>query len=437
MGMIGRGSLAVLMLSILAANASAAGFTVNEHAAAELGTAYAGAAAAAEDASTIADNPAGLVWFDRAQFVVSGTLAVPSLPFTNTGSTLITGAPTPGANADGGSVVPLPNLFVSMPLTRDLAAGLGLFPAFGLATEYPGGWVGRYHALSTDLTSFDLAPTISYRVTPLLSVGLSPVARYTKVKFSNAIDFGTIGAGFGVPGAVPGGQDGAIKVKASDWSFGLNGGILLEPTPTTRVGIAYFYNGATHLSGTAEFARSAIGNIVAAASGAFANTGASGAIDYPDHFNVGVVQQLLPGIDIRAGLTWTRWSSFKQLRISFANPSQPSAVTVENWRDTYNVALGMTYALAPRWTLRAGIAYDQTPVRGAAFRTPRIPDANRITPAIGAGYKLTDSTRIDVAYEHIFGGLVGLDVTSATGDTLAGRTSLSADLLALQLTVRY
>jgi long-chain fatty acid transport protein len=217
----------VLILCLSATKGLSAGFSLNEHSAAELGTSYAGAAAAAEDASTIADNPAGLVRLDRPQFVVSGTLVVPSLAFTNLGSTLVTGAPTSGANANGASTVLLPNLFASMPLTNDLAIGLGIFPSFGLATDYPADWVGRYHAQATHLTSLDFAPTIAYRVAPGFSIGLSPVARYTDIKYSNAIDFGTIGAGAGLPGSVPGADDGSATVKTSAWSFGLNGGVQL------------------------------------------------------------------------------------------------------------------------------------------------------------------------------------------------------------------
>jgi long-chain fatty acid transport protein len=306
-----------------------------------------------------------------------------------------------------------------------------------LATDYAADWVGRYHAQVTHLTSLDFAPTIAYRVAPGFSIGLSPVARYADIKYSNAIDFGTIGAGAGLPGSVPGADDGSATVKTSAWSFGLNGGVLLEPTATTRVGIAYFYNSTAQSSGSAQFTRSAVGDIVAAASGAFTNTNASARIGYPDHLNIGVVQQLSPEIDVRGGFTWTQWNSFKEVRIAFGNPNQPDATTAENWRDTYSFALGMTYKPAARWVLRTGISYDQTPVRAAVFRNPRLPDANRITPAIGAGYQLTDSTSIDLAYEHILGGSVGLNVVSATGDTLVGKTNLSADIVALQLTIRY
>src|SRR5204863_282294 len=74
-------------------SAAAAGFAIQERAAAELGVGYAGAAAAAEDASSIADNPAGIARLTAPQLLVTGTFAVPTLPFTDAGSVLPTGKP--------------------------------------------------------------------------------------------------------------------------------------------------------------------------------------------------------------------------------------------------------------------------------------------------------------------------------------------------------
>ena len=96
-----------------------------------------------------------------------------------------------------------------------------------------------------------------------------------------------------------------------------------------------------------------------------------------------------------------------------------------------------TYQWNPALVLRAGLSYDQTPVPDPVHRDARLPDASRYGVSIGAGYKLTDATSIDVAYAHLFGGSVGLDVTSSTGDRLVGTTRLSADILAFQLNVRY
>lgn len=416
--------------------ALSAGFAIEDHPASQTGAADAGAAAAAEDAGTIADNPAGIARLSGAQTVLSTVLVGSTLPFANTGSRLADGAAI-GGNSDGGTLAPLPNLFFAAPATERLSIGLGLSPNFGLATTYPSGWVGRYLALTTRLTTFDIAPTVAYKVTPRLSIGVSPVARYSKFKASNAIDFGAIAAASGVPGAVPGGADGGVLLRASGWSFGFNGGALWEPIDGTRLGIAYFHNDAAGLGGTASFRRPRLGEAIAAASGAFVDGDISGLASYPDRLNLGVVQSLSADIDIRAGFTWTQWSSFKELRIVFVNPRQPDAVTDESWHDSYSVSLGGTYRAMPELILRAGVAYDQTPIPDPAHRTPRIPDTDRIAVAIGAGYALTPTTTVDAAYKHLFGMREGINIAGPTGDRLVGSTRLSADVFALQLTFRY
>src|SRR5438067_8000112 len=90
--------------------AAAAGFAIQERAAAELGVGYAGAAAAAEDASSIADNPAGIARLTAPQLLVTGTFAVPALPFTDAGSVLPTGKPISGGEDNGGGFILIPNM---------------------------------------------------------------------------------------------------------------------------------------------------------------------------------------------------------------------------------------------------------------------------------------------------------------------------------------
>jgi long-chain fatty acid transport protein len=424
-----------LTLGLVSPEALAAGFALAEQSAASLGTASAGAAAAAEDASTIAYNPAGIASLNSTQLVANGTLYMPSLPFTNQGSVLAAGVPNIGPDDNGATAVPVPSFFISHPLTTELAIGLGVFSSFGSATDYRSDWVGRYQAQSTELTSIDFAPTITYRLAPSLAIGFSPVGRYSKAKFSNRIDFGTIGASIGIPGAIPGRDDGAVKMKASDWSMGFNSGILLDLTPGTRFGFAYFHNGSVRFRGSAKFERSALGNVISSASGGFINTDATADVAYPDYLNFGVVQVLTQETDVRAGLTWTQWSSFRELRIVFANPQQPDTVTLENWRNTITADIGITYRPQPNFVLRAGVSYGQTPVPSASVRTPRLPDSNRVTMALGAGYSVSQDVRLDLAYGHLFDEDVGLDVISATGDRLHGKTSVSGNILALQLTV--
>ena len=102
------------------------------------------------------------------------------------------------------------------------------------------------------------------------------------------------------------------------------------------------------------------------------------------------------------------------------------------------VSVGGSYRLTPDLVLRAGIGYDQTPLPDPQHRNPRLPDASRITPSVGFGYRITPATSVDVAYQRLIGvGSAKSDETVATGDRTVGYTSLSADIFGVQLNVRF
>ncbi|WP_419628410.1 outer membrane protein transport protein, partial [Thiolapillus sp.] len=76
-----RKPLGLLIGSILttttAFNVQSAGFAIIENSASGMGNAFAGAAAVAEDASTVYFNPAGLTNLSGSQLVAAGHIIVP------------------------------------------------------------------------------------------------------------------------------------------------------------------------------------------------------------------------------------------------------------------------------------------------------------------------------------------------------------------------
>src|SRR2546426_7165172 len=115
--------LLVVLASIasLARNVGAAGFQVNEQSARGLGSAFAGEAAAAEDASTIFFNPAGMTRLSGTQFVSAGFAIKPSGNFHNQGARLNSargGGTLSGSNGrhGGAGAAPPTPLFSSQPL---------------------------------------------------------------------------------------------------------------------------------------------------------------------------------------------------------------------------------------------------------------------------------------------------------------------------------
>ncbi|MCH8106129.1 MAG: outer membrane protein transport protein, partial [Proteobacteria bacterium] len=145
----------------------ASGFALIENSASGQGNAYAGAAAHTTDASTIFFNPAGMMRLEGDQISIAGHLIIPEASFTNNGSTATPAFGSPalgGANDDGGANAFVPNFYWVKTIDEKTKFGLGVQTLFGLATEYDRNWVGRYHAVETDLKTININPSIAYQL---------------------------------------------------------------------------------------------------------------------------------------------------------------------------------------------------------------------------------------------------------------------------------
>src|SRR5262249_10140720 len=126
------------------------------------------------------------------------------------------------------------------------------------------------------------------------------------------------------------------------------------------------------------------------ATGLFADTHVAVKVTTPDRIAAGL---RWAGNERWTGLAGGGWANrrvFKELRVRFANPVQPDDVTTANWDDSWFVSGGLEYAVNESWTLRAGAAYDDTPVPDET-RSPRIPDTGRFWLAAGATWHVTDA----------------------------------------------
>ncbi len=388
--------LAVLFLSLFAViatcgNAAASGFALIEQGVSGLGNAYAGAAATAEDASTIFFNPAGLTRVKGTQGILAGHLIIPSAKFTNNGSTLRNGTTALTGGVDnGGEVAFVPNTYASYQATDQVFFGIGINAPFGLKTEYNKNWVGRYHATLTDMVTVNVNPTVAVKLNNHMSIGAGLNIQYVHVKYGNQMDFGNM-LGIGLAQTL----DGSVMNKGDSFGFGFNLGALVEPTDKTRFGIAYRSRIKHDLKGDGDFS-GVPGPLV----GTFYDMPITADVTLPDTLSFSAYHEFHPQWAVMADATWTNWSLFKEVRIKYASGLQ--GVTTNNWKDSWRYSLGLTYSPAPAWKVRAGVAYDQSPVPNPEHRTPRIPCDDRIWAALGLTYAASKSITVDAGYVHIF-----------------------------------
>ncbi|HWL70746.1 MAG TPA: OmpP1/FadL family transporter [Geminicoccus sp.] len=428
------GTCALHLVPLAAGQARAAGYAIREQSAVGQGSSFAGMTAGEGGLSAMFFNPAALGFATAPTIEQHLTLVVPDAELVSSSASTVLGTPIGGRSrqSDAYPDVGVPALYAAYPLDERWTLGLSVNVPFGLGSKYDEDWVGRYHAVKSKLFSVNATPTVAYRPVSWLTLGGGFSAQYIHAELTNAVDFGTIGTlleqrtGASLPIAPePGAQDGKAKVEGDDIGFGLVLGAIAEPLPGTRLGVSYRSQISQSIKGDADFdlGTSGMGAIVSAATGQFVDTGARASLTTPTTVSLGLSQAIGSDLTLLADVQWTDWSQFDELRIDFDNPAQAASVTTQNWSDTWFASVGAAYRLNEQWTLRAGAAFDQSPVPNND-RTPRIPDSDRYWLSAGVSWAPWQDWTFDLGYSHIFLEDSEVDLsTSGAGNTTRGNLS--------------
>ena len=425
--------------------AAASGYALREQSAVGQGSSFAGATARADDPSFMFFNPATLGYLSGNQAAVVGSYIRPEARSENgvaTRAGILGGSAIVGSQGgDAAYDAFVPAVYSSARINEEWAIGLAVTSPWGLVTKYDNDFIGRYHALTSSLRTINVAPMVAYRPLPWLTVGAALQVQHASARLSNAVDFGSVGAlaGLGPLGLRPGSRDGRATVKGDDISVGWQLGAVWEPQAGTRVGLAFRSAIFHELDGDARF-QGAPGPL--AASNTFRNTDARAKLTTPESFSFGVAQRLGERWTLLSDVSWTNWSRFRELRGEFESGRVP-IVTDQRWRDTWAFSLGAEYRATDALRLRAGGAYDRTPVPNST-RTPRIPDSDRYWLSVGASYQIMRSLELTAAYTHVFAedARVSLrDRGPGTNDFLRGNLdttySASVDIVAVQARLMF
>lgn len=452
-------ALAVAVTGALALpqQAYASAFQLKENSAKALGRAFAGSAAAGGDASVVVNNPAAMTMLTGTVFQADVTAINFSTKFSGTGTDAF-GRPLGGGNGgDGGTTIPVPAFFLATQVGDRTHLGVAFSVPFGFKTEYDPGWVGRYHGLKSDFQSLDATFSASYDVTDNFSLGASFIAQHTKAELTSAVNFNSVGAGLvqqavangtlppaaaptylaQINAIVPPGSDGEARIKGDDWGYGWQVGAFWKMTDSDRLALDYHSKISHTLKGNARF--NVPSNVTALLSSPtvqpllgggmpFTNTKGTAPFTTPTFVNLSYWHQGQK-YGIGADATWTKWSTFKELRVNYQNPAQPASVEHFDWENTLFVSVGGEYYVNSKLTLRAGVAVDGTPT-SVATRDPRVPDGTRRWISLGLGYQASNKLDLNVGYARLFVSDAHVDNLSPSNDRLVGNFSDKANLLA-------
>jgi long-chain fatty acid transport protein len=459
----------VLALAAAPAVVFASGFQLVEQNASGLGNAYAGQAAAVRDASAVFYNPANLTRLPGRQFVLAVSPVGVHTEFENASSTApylpgarVTPIPVPlgTSGGDAGGWIPVPNGYLSWEVGSRTWLGLGVNMPFGLRTEWDAEFVGRFKASESEVKTINFNPTVAFKVTDALSLGAGVNYQRLDATLSQSVAYGgiTLGAAAqtaaatGNPAVVPGvmallgtaglAREGVSTMQGDSWSWGWNVGASLEIGQAAHLAASYRSAVQHDVEGEVEFADALslptsgpLGPLGTILNGRFSGGPVTTSIELPQTVSAAASYEG-DKVEVLADWTWTGWSSIQDLVIQRPDGSTLSTVPLR-FEDTWRAGLGVNYRLNDGFTLRLGTAYDKSPVQDA-YRTPRLPDEDRVWASAGFQYRFGKTQAIDFGYAHLFvkdatSNLGNQDASSSppTG-TLLGTYTSRVNILSIQ-----
>jgi len=342
-------------------------------------------AAQADDPSALHYNPAGMTQLQGLQFM-AGALA-------SGGSTNFTSLTGVTARGDRNGIVAWPppgHTYVTANLKDlgvttlgDLSAGIGLTVPFGSMTRWPNDGPFKTATTFSTLPLLDIKPTIAYKVTENLSLGLGADI-YT---FSGLIGEGQVEKQSVWPGGIGIPAGSKVELSGKDTAAGFNASLLYtalrnaDGKPLANIGIVYRSQATLHLSGALLANGAKVSDANATLVLPQVITGA---------IAIWPVRTSEREWKLEMDVDYVGWKSVRNLDVTLGN-----GVTIaqpQNWRSTYAVMLGteykwLTLESLPHWevALRAGYTNQQSQMPDLTY-DPGIPSADVNIVGGGVGF---------------------------------------------------
>lgn len=354
--------------------AQAAGFAMYETSA--RGNAMGGAIVGlTDDASAVYNNPANLVDLPGVQTMVGTTLIVP------------TSKQDLGANGayrlDDQLFAP-PHAYATWQLNDRWWLGFGEFSRFGLGTRFPKDWPGRNNSYDANIRTFSLNPNVAYKVSDQFSVAAGFEAMYMDIRLVKSM----------LPNPLP---CTPLVIEGNSWGYGGNVALAWKPTKDLGIGLVYRLPVRQMLDGDALTHGITLPPPYPTIPPQRCD--ASGEVVLPASTTLGVNYKATDRLNLGFVTTYTEWSSYDQLAMSFRPPLNGTiarSVTEKNWHNVFRFGLGAEYKLTESLALQGSYVYDMDPI-SYAHADYLLPPGNRHILGTGLGYTV-DTWTFNVGY---------------------------------------
>jgi long-chain fatty acid transport protein len=293
-------------------------------------------------------------------------------------------------NINQGSVNPAS--YNSYQVNNWLWLGLQSNAPFGNSTKADEGFAGSVYGTSTKIRALAVTPTVGIKLTDWFALGFGLVLQDFRVDLKSGDQRYWPAIGL-APAAVRPQLFAATaptRLKGDGYGVGFTAGVTLKPWAGGEISLGYRSSIRHQLDGTLTLVTPAGANEQLIRAN----------LNLPEIVTLGLKQDLTPQWTVTGTVQWTNWSRLQAPPIVNRVTGAPISGLGLRYRDEWFFAAGVQYNWNQYLSLRAGVAYEKSPITDET-RGVRVLDSNRLWLSAGVGYKVTEKLAFDVGYSYL------------------------------------
>lgn len=392
----------VLMISH---NTFSQGFQVNFQGQKQQGMGCAGSAFV-QDASTLFYNPGGACFASKSEVNVASTPIFANVMYVDSSTQEVFRTKNPVGTPIAAYALIKPKK------PHRLAYGISITTPFGSTVQYEDAWIGRFAITRLAMKVFHVQPTVSYKVTDNIGIGVGFVWSPGEVQLEKDL-----------PVQFNDGTFGHAKISGKAMGFGYNLGFYYNPGGVLAAGLSY-RSGIIMAVTSGSVAFNVPDGLVAN----FPNGSLTSSLPLPSVITLGFNVNAHKNLNAVLDVNYVGWKTYDTLSFDYATNTSSLLDTksARRYKSIFAFRGGLQYVAisketGKRLTARIGGGFGFSPVQNG-YVTPETPDANRWYGTAGLSYVFSEhfsfdasvyATRIQRAATNLETGLSGTFTTIA------------------------
>ena len=376
----------------------AAGATLYESGSLDMGMASAGRAAIAMDANSAFTNPAGMTQLGQEQISTSLVPLYMRADFQTDNDNTAQG----GSGGNQAGWLASASFAYVKPLSDRWALGVAAFTYYGNGLDPNDNWAGRFQLEYVDHTTFNLLPSLAYRVSDNISIGLGLGVQYSAFEEKILISERSVDN---------------IRLDADVDSFEplFNISFYYTPFANTVIGFNYFGEVSHHFNTDSAYKGPPPPDALPIAAEGFEVD-----LNVPQHALLSFKQGLSESLYLTGTVAWAEHSRYGTMGLAYEGLllGDKGIETDLEWDDAWSGAVGLMYEWR-EWLFTTGFSYDESTTT-TATRIPSYPTDDQYRFAVGARRDIGKNMTLTMVYEYASLGEGKLDIEDIRKTRLSG-----------------